>query len=137
MKGDDVLRKDMVNGKMVNRKDNFFTNYPAENSKYHQERGNTAAPIPGMLYSPQGNEQSSLPMNGLNLSYNAPTVKPPGPSSRAGTVTITELPPINLKNNGAQSGSTASPDVPNFPTIPAFSDRYGPTGTLAVLEINA
>jgi hypothetical protein len=136
MKGDDALRYDMVNGKKVPRKDNFFTNYPAENTKYHKERGNVAAPIPSMLYSQPGNEQSSLPKNNLQLVSMAPTVTAPGPRT-AGKVTITELPPINLKKQGPKGGESASTDVPDFSAIPPYSDRYGDNGTLATLGIQA
>jgi hypothetical protein len=136
MKGDDALRYDMVNGKKVSRKDNFFTNYPAENTKYHKERGNVAAPIPSMLYSQPGNEQSSLPRNNLQLVSMAPTIKAPGPRT-AGKITITELPPINLKNRGPKGGTSASTDVPEFSAIPPYSDRYGDNGTLATLGIRA
>jgi hypothetical protein len=150
MKGDDALRYDMVNGKKVPRKDNFFTNYPAENTKYHKERGTVAAPIPSMLYSQPGNEQSfiprnnlqpgngqsSLPRTSLQLSSMVPTVRAPGPRS-AGKVTITELPPINLKKQGPKGGTSASTDVPDFSAIPPYSDRYGDNGTLATLGIRA
>ena len=138
MKGDDALRYDTVNGKRVPRKDNFFTHYPAEKTKYHIERGNTAAPIPGMLYSPNGNEQSSLPSSKLQLVSTAPTVRPPGPRP-AGTVTITELPPINLARGGKSGGDKASPDVPDFSAIPPahLSDRYGDTGTLKTYGIES
>ena len=136
MKGDDALRYDMVNGKKVPRKDNFFTNYPAENTKYHKERGNVAAPIPSMLYTQPGNEQSSLPRNNLQLVSMAPTIKAPGPRT-AGKITITELPPINLKNQGPKGGESASTDVPEFSAIPPYSDRYGDNGTLATLGIRA
>ena len=136
MKGDDALRYDMVNGKKVPRKDNFFTNYPAENTKYHKERGNVAAPIPSILYSQPGNEQSALPRNNLQLVSMAPTIKAPGPRT-AGKVTITELPPINLKNQGPKGGESASTDVPEFSAIPPYSDRYGDKGTLATLGIRA
>jgi hypothetical protein len=136
MKGDDALRYDMVNGKKVPRKDNFFTNYPAENTKYHKERGNVAAPIPSMLYSQPGNEQSSLPKNNLQLASMVPTVRAPGPRT-AGKVTITELPPINLKKQGPKGGESASTDVPDFSAIPPYSDRYGDNGTLATLGIRA
>jgi len=136
MKGDDALRYDMVNGNKVPRKDNFFTNYPAENTKYHKERGNVAAPIPSMLYSQPGNEQSSLPKNNLQLASMVPSVRAPGPRT-AGNVTITELPPINLKNQGPKGGESASTDVPDFSAIPPYSDRYGDNGTLATLGIRA
>jgi hypothetical protein len=136
MKGDDALRYDMVNGNKVPRKDNFFTNYPAENTKYHKERGNVAAPIPSMLYSQPGNEQSSLPKNNLQLVSMSPTVRAPGPRT-AGKVTITELPPISLKNQGPKGGESASTDVPDFSAIPPYSDRYGDNGTLATLGIRA
>jgi hypothetical protein len=136
MKGDDALRYDMVNGKKVPRKDNFFTNYPTENTKYHKERGNAAAPIPSMLYSQPGNEQSSLPRSNLQLVSMAPTIKAPGPRT-AGKITITELPPINLKNQGPKGGESASTDVPEFSAIPPYSDRYGDSGTLATLGIRA
>jgi hypothetical protein len=136
MKGDDAIRYDMVNGKKVPRKDNFFTNYPAENTKYHKERGNVAAPIPSMLYSQPGNEQSFLPKNSLQLASMAPTVRAPGPRT-AGKVTITELPPISLKNQDPKGGESASTDVPDFSAIPPYSDRYGDNGTLATLGIRA
>jgi hypothetical protein len=137
MKGDDVLRKDNINGKMVNRQDNFFTHYPAENSKYRMERGNIAAPIPLQLYSPTGNEQSSIQTKGLQLATNQPNLMPPRPRPRQGTITVTDLPPINLKNNASKSGSSAHTDVPDFSAIPDYSDRYGEKGTLAVRGIVA
>ena len=111
-------------------------NYPAENTRYHKERGNVAAPIPAMLYSSPGSEQSGLPTKQLQLVSMAPTVMAPGPRP-TGKVTITELPLINLKNKGSNGGTSASPDVPDFSAIPPYSDRYGDNGTLATLGIRA
>ena len=127
MKGDDVLRKD--------RNDNFFTHYPAEESKYRMERGNIAAPIPEQFYTPTGNEQSSVPTKSLQLATNFPSIVPPKPKSNRSAVNITELPVINLKAATPKSGTAAHAEVPEFSAIPDYTDRYGERGTLAVRGI--
>lgn len=134
MKGDDVLRYDMINGKRVNRKDNFFTNYPAENSDYARKRGNIAAPIPVQMYATDGDLQSAMPSQ-LQLAARNPSLVPPGPRPREGTVTITELPPISMGGQGSQGIPQSSAQVPDFPVIPSYSDRYGPDGKLNRLGI--
>lgn len=130
----DALRYDTIGGKRVPRKDNFFTHYPAENTPYQKERGNVPAPIPGMLLSPKGNEQSSLQFNKSQLVSMAPRITPPGPRP-TGSVSITELPPIDLRNVGQKTAPPAHPEVPSFSVIPPKSDRYGKEGTYALMGI--
>lgn len=135
MKGDDVLRYDMIKGKKVPRKDNFFTHYPAIDSDYHKTRGNTAAPIPAIFYSPVNNQQSTIPSEKAKISQMAPTIQAPKPITRT-TSSIVELPPIDMRTAQKIMPQPAHPDVPDFPVIPKHTDRYGEKGTLAVLGIS-
>lgn len=116
MKPGDALRYDMINGKRVDRPDNFFTHYPSENSEYHKKRGNSAAPIPIQLQVPQLHSQIPKPRTAGQISY-------------------VELPPINMKQAAAMKGSPESSDVPEFSAIPKYSDRYGDNGKLNQLGI--
>lgn len=131
----DALRYDTIGGKKVPRKDNFFTHYPAEETRYTKERGNVAAPIPKMLLMPKGEEQSSIQFNKSQLVSMAPKITPPKPRPTGG-VSITELPPIDLRNVGKKTMAPSHPDVPSFSVIPPKSDRYGKDGTYALMGLN-
>jgi hypothetical protein len=112
MQPGDRLRTETKDGKKVFRKDNYFTR----------------------VDKPEQDKPAPIPMNLLKLS-SAPTVQPPGPK-RAGQVTITELPPIDLRNIRANlAQNRATPEVPDFSAFPPakISDRGEVFETLGIV----
>lgn len=149
MKGDDVLRTEMVDGKPVRKKDNFFSHHLSDAlakkgdqgaAKWSRDGRRMAAPIPGMMQPPPKPKPQPDTRNIFQKTFDAifrPTpqapirtspVRVPGRRPTANQ-RVSFNPPIDLRQNKSsiptREVSIAAPSVPSFSLYPPdfISDR--------------